>query len=98
MSLSYTSSRTAIRTSKAGLNFSSDERKNLVAALKISPKVQQIVLVLFVLGALAAQQKAPLRLEKTGEAMGSAFMIEVYGENRMEMEAAVDAAIDEVRR
>jgi thiamine biosynthesis lipoprotein len=69
-----------------------------VAVRKISPKIQQIVLVLFVLGVPAAQQRQLLRLEKTGEAMGSAFTVEVYGENRIEMEAAVDAAIDEVRR
>jgi FAD:protein FMN transferase len=69
-----------------------------VAVRKISPKIQQIVLVLFVLGVPAAQQREALRLEKTGEAMGSAFTVELYGENRIEMEAAVDAAIDEVRR
>src|SRR5262245_26666897 len=98
MSPSYISNRIVIRTPKAGSISYSGERKNLVAVLKINPKIQQIVLVLFVLGVPAAQQREALRLEKTGEAMGSAFTVEVYGENRVEMEAAVDAAIEEVHR
>jgi thiamine biosynthesis lipoprotein len=78
-----------------------------VAALKISPKTKQNVLVLFVLAALTvstgtvpgAAQVAPelLRLEKTGDAMGSTYSIVLYGRDRIAMEAAADAAFDEVR-
>src|SRR5882672_9958200 len=71
MFLSYISNKIGIRTWKAGSISSSDGRKNLVAVRKISAKIQQIVLVLFVLGVPAAQQRQALRLEKTGEAMGS---------------------------
>jgi len=39
-----------------------------------------------------------LRLEKSADAMGSTYSIAVYGEDRVRMEAAVDAAFDEVRR
>ncbi|HMC61435.1 MAG TPA: FAD:protein FMN transferase, partial [Candidatus Solibacter sp.] len=39
-----------------------------------------------------------LRLEKSADAMGSTYSIAVYGDDRIEMEAAVDAAFDEVRR
>jgi thiamine biosynthesis lipoprotein len=49
-------------------------------------------------GALSPQQTELLRLEKTGDAMGSTFTIEIYGRDRIAMEAAVDAAFDEVRR
>ena len=59
---------------------------------------EQFVIVLFVLAFLPAQAKDLLRLEKTGDAMGSTFTIEVYGNDRVGMEAAVDAAFDEVRR
>src|SRR5688572_2079663 len=59
---------------------------------------EQFVIVLFVLAFLPAQAKDLLRLEKTGDAMGSTFTIEVYGSDRVGMEAAVDAAFDEVRR
>jgi FAD:protein FMN transferase len=39
-----------------------------------------------------------LRLEKTADAMGSTYTIELYGYDRLKMEAAADAAFDEVRR
>jgi thiamine biosynthesis lipoprotein len=39
-----------------------------------------------------------LRLEKSADAMGSTYSIAVYGYDRLKMEAAVDAAFDEVRR
>ena len=57
----------------------------------------------FVLGLLvvAMARHAPgevLRLEKSADAMGSTYSIAVYGEDRVRMEAAVDAAFDEVRR
>jgi FAD:protein FMN transferase len=92
----------------------SNVRKNLVAASKISPKLKQIVLVLFVLAALAllpappargaAPQGGPpatpseLRLEKSADAMGSTYSVILYGIDRVKMEAAADAAFDEVRR
>jgi thiamine biosynthesis lipoprotein len=74
-----------------------------VGALKISPKPQQIVLVLFLLGAAvfvgtAADRPELLRLEKSGEAMGSTYSIEIYGGDRVKMEAAADAALNEARR
>ncbi len=78
---------------------------------KISPKVKQHVLVLFLLPALAgagaalcADRKAQadtaewLRLEQSAEAMGSTYSVVVYGTDRVKMEAAVEAAFDEVRR
>jgi len=39
-----------------------------------------------------------LRLEQSAEAMGSAYSIAVYGYDRQQMEAAVEAAFDGVRR
>jgi len=39
-----------------------------------------------------------LRLEKSADAMGSTYSIAIYGTDRVEMEAAVDAAFDEVHR
>ncbi len=39
-----------------------------------------------------------LRLEATAEAMGSAYSLVLYGENRAKLEAASDEAFDEVRR
>jgi len=39
-----------------------------------------------------------LRLEKSADAMGSTYSIVVYGNDRIRMEAAADAAFDEVRR
>jgi thiamine biosynthesis lipoprotein len=68
---------------------------------KISPKFKQTVLILFLLTAAAAQPEAPremLRLEQSAEAMGSAYSIAVYGFDRQQMEAAVNAAFDEVRQ
>src|SRR6266536_358822 len=98
MSLSCISTRIAIRMSKAVSISSSSERKNLVPALKNSPKIKQIVIVLSLSAALTAQQKDGLRLEKTADAMGSTFTIEIYGNDRIAMEDAVDAAFEEVRR
>jgi thiamine biosynthesis lipoprotein len=39
-----------------------------------------------------------LRLEKSADAMGSTYSIALYGYDRVRMEAAADAAFDEVRR
>src|ERR1051326_3524368 len=61
------------------------------------PKVKQYVIVLF-LAAAAIAQAQTLRLEKSADAMGSTFSVALYGEDRIKMEAAADAALDEVRR
>ena len=51
----------------------------------------------------AARAGAPessewLRLDKSAEAMGSTYTVELYGFDRVRMEAAVDSALDEARR
>jgi FAD:protein FMN transferase len=84
--------------SKAASIFCLNERKNLVPALKIPPKIKQFVIVLFLSAGLTAQSSDLLHLEKTADAMGSTFTIEIYGHDRIVMEAAADAAFDEVRR
>jgi thiamine biosynthesis lipoprotein len=74
-----------------------------VAASKISPKLKQNVIVLFLLAALSAWTGAAagpelLRLDKSADAMGSTYTVSVYGYDRVRMEAAADAALDEARR
>jgi thiamine biosynthesis lipoprotein len=70
-----------------------------VGATKNSPKYEQNVLVLFLLALPAAYgQQELLRLEKSADAMGATYSIALYGYDRVKMEAAVDAAFDEVRR
>src|SRR5579863_1401324 len=72
--------------------------------MKISPKTKQIVIVLFLLAASAmwvgAASDGPelLRLDKSADAMGSTYSVELYGTDRVQMEAAADAALDEARR
>src|SRR5262245_16273654 len=39
-----------------------------------------------------------LRLESSADAMGSTYSIVLYGYDRLQMEAAAEAAFDEVRR
>src|SRR3954470_7522354 len=57
------------------------------------------VLVWFLVAAPAAfGQRELLRLEKSADAMGSTYSIALYGYDRVRMEAAADAAFDEVRR
>ena len=57
------------------------------------------MLVLFLLALPAAYgQQELLRLEKSADAMGATYSIALYGYDRVKMEAAVDAAFDEVRR
>jgi len=58
--------------------------------------VKQYVLVLFLAASAACGET--LRLEKSADAMGSAFSVVLYGDDRFKMEAAADAALDEVRR
>ena len=66
---------------------------------KISPILKQFVVVLFLSGILAAaDQPELLRLEESGDAMGATYSIVLYGYDRVKMEAAVDAAFEEVRR
>jgi FAD:protein FMN transferase len=55
-----------------------------------------IPLLLLILGSVTAGPL--LRLEKSADAMGSTYSIAVYGSDRVRMEAAVDAAFDEVHR
>jgi len=55
------------------------------------------VVVLFLSGILAAEPEL-LRLEESGDAMGATYSIVLYGYDRVKMEAAVDAAFEEVRR
>ena len=40
----------------------------------------------------------PLRIESSLDAMGTTFTVVAYGENRVQLETAVDLAFDEVRR
>jgi thiamine biosynthesis lipoprotein len=46
----------------------------------------------------AAPGQELLRLEKSADAMGSTYSIALYGTDRIRMEAAIDAAFEEVRR
>ncbi|HUK19460.1 MAG TPA: FAD:protein FMN transferase [Bryobacteraceae bacterium] len=60
------------------------------------------MLVLFLLAAArgpgtAASQEL-LRLQKSADAMGSTYTVELYGYDRVKMEAAADAALEEARR
>jgi thiamine biosynthesis lipoprotein len=66
--------------------------------------LQQFVIVLFLLAGLAAPLagQAPggelLRLEKSAGAMGTTFSVSLYGFDRVKMETAADAALEEARR
>jgi thiamine biosynthesis lipoprotein len=64
---------------------------------KKAPVLQHFVIVLFFVAA-AAPAAETLRLDKSADAMGSTFSVALYGEDRIKMEAAADAALDEVRR
>ena len=72
--------------------------------MKISPKTKQFVVVLFLLAAPAVWLGAApdgqelLRLDKSADAMGSTYSVELYGTDRVRMEAAADAALEEARR
>src|ERR1035441_5437774 len=94
MSLNCILNRTRIRTSRAGSIFCCAGRENLGGVTKISPKVKQNVIVLFLLAAFAANgQQDLLRLEKSADAMGATYSIALYGYDRVQMEAAADAAL-----
>jgi thiamine biosynthesis lipoprotein len=57
-----------------------------------------IAIVWFLPAAVGADRPELLRLEKSADAMGSTYSIALYGYDRVRMEAAADAAFDEVRR
>lgn len=60
------------------------------------------MLVLFLLAALAGAsagaEKESLRLEKSAEAMGTAYSVVVYGDDRVKLDVAVEGAFDELQR
>src|SRR4051794_31195452 len=70
--------------------------------MKNSTNPGRNVIVLLMLAASAANPATPgqelQRLEKSADAMGSTYSIALYGTDRVKMEAAMDAAFDEVRR
>ena len=69
---------------------------------KFSSTAKRFVLILCLVQAAAAYAQAPpaapQRYEATLDAMGSAFSVAVYGEDRDALASAVDAALDEARR
>jgi thiamine biosynthesis lipoprotein len=48
--------------------------------------------------AAAAQEPELLRLQESADAMGATYTVEIYGYDRVKMEAAAGAALDEARR
>ena len=64
----------------------------------ITSDLRPFVVVLFLSAALAADPPELLRIDKTGDAMGATYSIALYGYDRAKMEAAADAAFDEVGR
>jgi FAD:protein FMN transferase len=68
------------------------------AALQQLRPAAAAILALFLPFAVAAPGPALLRLEKSADAMGSTYTIALYGTDRIKMEAAADAAFEEVRR
>ena len=61
-------------------------------------RLKQLVVVVFLSAAVAADGAELQRVEKTGDAMGAMYSIVLYGNDRAKMEAAADAAFDEVGR
>jgi thiamine biosynthesis lipoprotein len=57
-----------------------------------------IATICFLSGPVWADRPELLRLEKSADAMGSTYSIALYGVDRVRMEAAADAAFDEVER
>jgi FAD:protein FMN transferase len=61
--------------------------------------IRPLTIAIALSGALCAgHPDAPLRLEKSAEAMGSVYTVTVYGADRVAMEDAADSALDEARR
>ena len=67
---------------------------------KISPKFKQSVCSFVSVAGFwpVFGQQEMLRLEKSADAMGRPISVVLYGADRVQMEAAADAAFDEVRR
>jgi len=104
---SYTSNKTPPPVLTTASKSCSGGRKKFAGQRKTSPKLKQFVLVLFLLPLMGAAAGAPacqaartdtLRLESSVVAMGSAYSVAIYGEDRTRMEEAVDAAFAEVHR
>ncbi len=57
-----------------------------------------VAIVWLLPAALGVERPELLRLEKSADAMGSTYSVALYGEDRIKMEAAADAALDEARR
>ncbi len=100
---SYTSNKILPLVPTTASKSCSGGRKKFDGQRKTSPKLKQFVLVLFLLPLMGAAAGAPartdtLRLESSVVAMGSAYSVAVYGEDRTRMEEAVDAAFAEVHR
>jgi thiamine biosynthesis lipoprotein len=64
----------------------------------VKPALAAVVGMFLLFPPPAIPSKELLRLEKSADAMGSTYSIAVYGSDRVRMEAAIDAAFDEVRR
>lgn len=56
------------------------------------------MIILFLLAGLAACASEPLLLEKSADAMGTTYTVQIYGTDRIRMEDAADAALDEARQ
>jgi FAD:protein FMN transferase len=77
--------------------------KGCLVRAEICGQLKQIVLVLFLSGALirlapAVDGPGLLRVAKTADAMGSSYSVELYGRDRAQLDEAADAALDEAKR
>jgi len=57
-----------------------------------------LLALVLLLAASAASGQELLRMEKSADAMGATYTVAIYGTDRVAMEAAVDAALDEAQR
>ncbi len=64
----------------------------------MSPALKAAAVLLLLFSEPAAPAQEQIRLEKSMDAMGSTYTIAAWGTDRIRIEAAVDAAFDEVRR
>ncbi|MDE3167330.1 MAG: FAD:protein FMN transferase [Acidobacteriota bacterium] len=64
----------------------------------MNPALTAAAVWLLLFSGPAAPAQVQIRLEKSMDAMGSTYTIAAWGTDRIRMEAAVDAAFDEVRR
>jgi FAD:protein FMN transferase len=86
----------------AAADFNYKYRKNIRLPENCG-QLKQIVLVLFLSGAAAGPVPAfdgreLLRVAKTADAMGSVYSVELYGRDRVRLEDAADAALEEATR